>query len=56
MTLHLYLFDVIEPVELIWLFVWATNDYGAFISENHKSVLLDIHNKSSFEIIGNWVK
>ena len=55
-TLHLYLFDVIEPVELIWLFVWATNDYGAFISENHKSVLLDIHNKSSFEIIGNWVK
>jgi len=55
-TLHLYLFDIIEPVELIWLFVWATNDYGTFISKNHKSVLLDIHNKSSFEIIGNWVK
>jgi hypothetical protein len=54
--LHLYLFDIIEPVELFLLLAWPTKDYGTFISQNHKSVLLDTHNKSSFEIIGNWVK
>lgn len=54
--LHLYLFDIIEPVELCLLLAWPTNDYGTFISQNHKSVLLDTHVKTSFEIIGNWVK
>jgi hypothetical protein len=54
--LHLYLFDIIEPVELSLLLAWPTNDYGTFISQNHKSVLLDAHVKTSFEIIGNWVK
>lgn len=54
--LHLYLFDIIEPVELCLLLAWPTNDYGVFISQNNKSVLIDTHNKSSFEIIGNWVK
>jgi hypothetical protein len=55
-SLHLYLFDIIEPVELFLLLAWPTKDYGTYISENHKSVLLDIHCKTSFEIIGNWVK
>lgn len=54
--LHLYLYDIIEPVELCLLLAWPTNDYGVFISQNNKSVLIDTHNKSSFEIIGNWVK
>ena len=54
--LHLYLFDIIEPVDLCLLLVWPTNDYGIFINQNHKSVLIDTQNKSSFEIIGNWVK
>jgi hypothetical protein len=54
--LHLYLFDIVEPVNLNLLLVWPTEDYGTFYSQNHKSILIDMDHESTFVIIGNWVQ
>ena len=54
--LHLYLFDIVEPVNLNLLLVWPTEDYGTFYSRNHKSILIDMDHESTFVIIGNWVQ
>jgi hypothetical protein len=53
--LNLYLFDIVEPVNLNLLLVWPTEDYGTFYSRNHKSILIDMDHESTFVIIGNWV-
>jgi hypothetical protein len=54
--LYLYLYDIVEPVNLHLLLAWPMNGTASFYSENKKSVLLDISDKTSTVIIGNWVK
>jgi hypothetical protein len=54
--LNLYLFDIVESVNLNLLLVWPTEEYGTFYSKNCKSILIDMDHKSTFVIIGNWVK
>jgi hypothetical protein len=54
--LYLYLYDIVEPVNLHLLLVWPTTGAASFYSANKKSVLLDTSDKTSTVIIGNWVK
>lgn len=56
LDLHLWLFDVAEPVHLELLMPWVHHDITCFYSDNKKSVLFDTSDVTSMQIIGDWVK
>lgn len=55
--LHLWLYDVTEPVYLELLFPWISGQYSCCHTKNKKSLFFDNSvNCTSIQIIGDWVK
>lgn len=54
--LSLWLFDVVEPVNLELLIPWADNKFSSFYSKNQKSVLFETSHITSMQVIGDWIK
>ena len=53
--LSLWLFDLVEPVNLELLLPWADNKFSSFYSKNQKSVLFETSHITSMQVIGDWV-
>lgn len=54
--LSLWLFDIVEPVDLELLLPWIDNKFSSFYSKNQKSVLFETSHITSMQVIGDWVK
>ena len=55
--IHLWLYDVTEPIYLELLLPWVTGQYTACHTKNKKALFFDTSNDvTSIQIIGDWVK
>ena len=55
--IHLWLYNVTEPVHLVLLFPWMSGKYTCCYSKNKKALFFDTSNDiTSMQIIGDWVK
>ena len=55
--LHLWFYDVTEPVYLDLLFLWMTGQYTCCHTKNKKALLFDTSaDVTSMQVVGDWVK
>jgi len=55
--IHLWLYDVTEPVYLELLFAWINGQYTCCHTKNKKALFFDTSNDvTSMQVIGDWVK
>lgn len=55
--IHLWLYDVTEPVYLEFLLPWVTGQYTACHTKNKKALFFDTSGDvTSMQVIGDWVK
>lgn len=55
--IHLWLYDITEPVYLDLLFPWVTGQYTACHTKNKKALFFDTSGDvTSIQVIGDWVK
>lgn len=54
-ALHLWLFDITQPIHLEWLVPWVHDDVSSYYTQNKKAALFHTHFQSSMKIIGNVI-